>query len=94
MGFQTQCGFMGLSYHLKGDHKTNVICTCLWLEAILTIELEISSLRIAIEAHMPIFNESRRINTQHVEMMQRHRKVAFDKQHGKHKLIPNTLVML
>ena len=59
---------------------------------ILPIELEISSLHIAVEARMSMckssldctlilecLNESRRLNLQHVETIQRRRKVAFDK---------------
>ena len=77
------------------------------IEAILPIEIEIPSLRIAIEARLPVsesihdrvlmlegLNETRRLSAQHIETMARRRKVAFDKLHKKRSLNPGSLVML
>ena len=62
------------------------------LEAVLSIEFEIRSLRLAISERldtseslkaqligMEALNESRQLASQHVEVTQRHCKVAFDK---------------
>jgi RNase H-like domain found in reverse transcriptase/Integrase core domain/Integrase zinc binding domain len=77
------------------------------VEAILPIEIEIPSLRIAIEDRWPIsesirdrvlmlegLNETRRLSAQHIEVVQRRKKAAFDKCHKKRTLIPGTMVML
>jgi hypothetical protein len=77
------------------------------MEAILPIEFEVPSLRIAIEnrlddstslkdqlAWLESLNERRQFAAQHVEVIQRRRKVAFDKRQKTRKLLPNMWVML
>jgi hypothetical protein len=77
------------------------------MEAILPIEFEVPSLRIAIEnrlddstslkdrlAWLESLNERRQLAAQHVEVTQRRRKVAFDKRQKTRKLLPDMWVML
>lgn len=77
------------------------------VEAILPIEIEIPSLRIAINNRWPVsksihdrvlmlegLNETRRFSAQHIETAQRRKKAAFDKSHKKRTLLPGTMVML
>lgn len=77
------------------------------IEAILPIEIEIPSLRIAIEARLPVsksiwdrvlmlegLSEARRLSAQHIETDQRRKKLAFDKCHKNRTLTPGTMVML
>jgi hypothetical protein len=77
------------------------------MEAILPIEFEVPSLRIAIEnrlddstslkdrlAWLESLNERRKLAAQHVEVTQRRRKVAFDKRQKIRKLLPDMWVML
>jgi hypothetical protein len=77
------------------------------MEAILPIEFEIPSLRIAIEnrlddstslkdrlAWLESLNERRQLAAQFVEVTQRRRKVAFDKRQKTRKLPPDMWVML
>jgi len=71
------------------------------------IEFEIPSLRIAINERLDEsqslkdrlerlegLNEARQLNAQHIETMQRRRKVQFDKRHKSRTLTPGMLVML
>lgn len=77
------------------------------VEAILPIEIEIPSLRIAINDRWPVsksihdrvlmlegLNETRRFSAQHIETAQRRKKAVFDKSHKKQTLLPGTMVML
>jgi hypothetical protein len=77
------------------------------MEAILPIEFEVPSLRIAIEnrlddstslkdrlAWLESLNERRQLAAQHVEVTQRRRKVAFDKCQKIRKLLPDMWIML
>lgn len=77
------------------------------IEAVLPIELEIPSLRIAVDSRLTVaeslsdkllmlesLSEKQRLSVQHLEAMQRRRKVVFDKQHKVQILQPGTLVML
>ena len=77
------------------------------LEAILPIEFEVPSLRIAVETRMPMseslkerlehlegLDESRRRSAQHVEAIQLRRKIAFDKRNKTRILRPGMLVLL
>ena len=77
------------------------------VEAILPIEIEIPSLRIAIDDRWPVsksiydrvlmlegLDETRRLSAQHIETAQRRKKAAFDKSHKPRTLTPGTMVML
>jgi len=77
------------------------------IEAMLPIELEIPSLRIAVDSRLTVaeslsdrllmlesLSERRRASVQHLEAMQRRRKAVFDKRHKVRTLQPGTLVML
>ena len=77
------------------------------LEAILPIEFEIQSLRLAISERLntsdslkaqltglEALNESRQLASQHVEVTQRCRKVAFDKSNKEKTLKPDMWVMV
>jgi hypothetical protein len=77
------------------------------IEAILPIEFEIPSLRIAIDERLDEsqslkdrlerlegLNEARRLSAQHIEAMQQRHKVQFDKKHKFRTLVPGMLVML
>lgn len=77
------------------------------VESILPIEFEVPSLRIAMNAHMSTnqslkerlerleaLDEARMISTQHVEAIQRRKKVAFDKRHKVRILQPGMLILL
>lgn len=77
------------------------------VEAVLPIEFEVSSLRIAIDARLTTkaslihrlerleaLDEERQRSAQHIEVIQRRRKMAFDKRHKKRTLLPGMLVLL
>ncbi len=77
------------------------------IEAILPIEFEIPSLRITTNERLDEsqslkdrleqlegLNEARQLSAQHIETMQRRRKVQFDKRHKSRTLTPGMLVML
>ena len=77
------------------------------LEAVLPIEFEIRSLRLAISERLDTsdslkarltgleaLNESRQLASQHVEVTQRRRKVAFDKSNKERTLKPGMWVMV
>jgi hypothetical protein len=77
------------------------------IEAILPIEFEVQTLRIATEqrldtsqslkdrlASLEALNEGRQLAAQHVEATQRRRKVAFDKRQKKRTLLPGMWVMV
>ena len=77
------------------------------VEAVLPIEFEVSSLRVAVDHRLTAkeslvrrlerverLDEDRRHSAQHIEVIQRRRKMAFDKQHKKRKLLPGMLIML
>ena len=77
------------------------------VESILPIEFEVQSLRIAIDERLTMapslverllmlesLDETRRASAQHVETIQRRRKLAFDKRHKTRTLLPGMLVML
>ena len=77
------------------------------VESILPIEFEVQSLRIAVNERLTMapslverllmlesLDEVRRASAQHVEAIQRRRKLAFDKRHKKRSLVPGMLVML
>ena len=77
------------------------------LEAILPIEFEIQSLRLAISERLDTsdslkarltgleaLNESRQLASQHVEVTQRRRKVAFDKSNKERTLKPGMWVIV
>lgn len=83
---------MDLSNYVQGHHEANPACDSFGIEAILPIKIEIPSLRIVIEARLPIsdsiqdralmlegLSENRRLSAQHIETVARLRKVAFDK---------------
>jgi hypothetical protein len=77
------------------------------LEAILPIEFEIPSLRVAVTERWPIatsiadrlerleeLDEMRRRSAQNIEAIQRRRKIAFDKKNRVRSLRPGMLVLL
>ena len=77
------------------------------VEAILPIEFEVMSLRIAINerldtsqslkdrlARLEALTEARQIASQHVEVIQRRRKVTFDKRNKVRTLLPGMWVMV
>jgi hypothetical protein len=77
------------------------------IEAILPIEFEAQTLRIAMEHHLDdsqslkdwlarleALNEGRQLAAQHVETIQRRRKVTFDKRQRKRTLLPGMWVMV
>jgi hypothetical protein len=77
------------------------------IEAVLPIEFEIPSLRVAINTRLTdsqslktrllmleSLDESRRRSAQHIEAIQRRRKVLFDRKHKKRVLQPGMLVLL
>lgn len=77
------------------------------VESILPIEFEVQSLRIAVNERLTLapslrvrlellegLDEARRASAQHVEAIQRRRKLAFDKRHKTRSLLPGMLVML
>ena len=77
------------------------------VEAVLPIEFEVPSLRIAVDSRMTDkeslvrrlerlekLDEDRRQSAQHIEVIQRRRKMVFDKYHKKRRLLPGMLVML
>ena len=77
------------------------------IEAILPIELEVQSLRIAMDErlndsqslkdrleHLEALSEARRLAAQHVEVIQRRRKVTFDKKHKVRTLQPGMWVLV
>jgi hypothetical protein len=77
------------------------------IEAILPIEFEVQTLRIAMEhrlddsqslkdrlARLEALNEGRQLAAQHVETIQRRRKVTFDKRQRKRTLLPGMWVMV
>ncbi len=77
------------------------------VEAVLPIEFEVQSLRIAVDERLTTIpsliervelleglDEARRASAQHMEAIQRRRKLAFDKRHKTRTLFPGMLVML
>ncbi|XP_073394446.1 uncharacterized protein [Physcomitrium patens] len=77
------------------------------LEAVLPIEFEVPSLRIAVDSRLTdkqslktrfyeleALDESRRRGAQHIEAIQRRRKVVFDKRNKTRVLQPGMLVLL
>lgn len=77
------------------------------IEATLPIEFEVESLRVAIDlrltdsqslrnrlASLEALDESRRMSAQHIEAIQRRRKITFDKKHKKRTLKAGMLVLL
>ena len=77
------------------------------LEVVLPIEFEIRSLQLAISEQLDTsdslkarlkgleaLNESRQLASQHVEVTQRRRKVAFDKSNKEQTLKPGMWVMV
>ena len=67
------------------------------IEATLPIDFEVESSRVAIGTRLndlEELNEKRRRAAQHMEAIQRRRKVIFDKRHKKRALERGMLVML
>jgi len=77
------------------------------LEATLPIEFEVESLRVAIGSRLTDsqslknrltdleeLDERRRMAAQHIEAIQRRRKITFDKRHKKRVLRPGMMVMI
>ena len=77
------------------------------IEATLPIEFEVEALRVAVSFHLPIkqslrnrltdlgeLDERRRVAAQHIEAIQRRRKIIFDKRNKKKALEPGMMVML
>jgi hypothetical protein len=77
------------------------------LEATLPIEFEVESLRVAIGSRLTDsqslknrltdleeLDERRRMAAQHIEAIQRRRKITFDKRHKKRALRPGMMVMI
>ena len=77
------------------------------LEATLPIEYEVESLRVAIGAcltesqslknkltDLEELDERRKMAAQHIEAIQRRRKIIFDKRHKKRALRPEMMVMI
>ncbi|PTQ27291.1 hypothetical protein MARPO_0207s0002 [Marchantia polymorpha] len=77
------------------------------LEATLPIEFEVESLRVAVQSRLTNsqslrnrlttleeLDERRRMSAQHIEAIQRRRKITFDKKHKKRTLRPGMMVML
>jgi len=77
------------------------------IESILPIEFEVPSLRIAVDHRMTTnqslrdrleqleaLDEARMVSTQHIEAIQRRRKIAFDNRHKVRVLQPGMLVLL
>ena len=77
------------------------------LEATLPIEFEVESLRIVVDARLrdsqslrnrlkilEELDEQRRMSAQHIEAIQRRRKITFNKRHKKQILTPGMMVMI
>ena len=77
------------------------------IEATLPIEFEVESLRLFVETRLTDsqslrrrltileeLDESRRLSAQHIEAIQRRRKIAFDKKHKKRTLRVGMLILL
>jgi hypothetical protein len=77
------------------------------LEATLPIEFEVEPLRVAIGSRLTdsqslknrlttleALEEKRRMAAQHIEAIQRRRKITFDKRHKKRTLRPGMMVMI
>ena len=77
------------------------------LEATLPIEFEVESLRVAVNSRLTDnqslrhrlttleeLDERRRMSAQHIEAIQRRRKITFDKRHKKRALTPGMMVMI
>lgn len=77
------------------------------IEATLPIEFEVKSLRVAVNsrltdsrslrsrlAFLEELDERRRMSAQHIEAIQRRRKITFDKKHKKRTLRTGMLVLL
>ena len=77
------------------------------LEATLPIEFEVESLRVAVKSRLTDnqslrnrlttleeLDERRKMSVQHIEAIQRRRKITFDKQHKKRALMPGMMVMI
>lgn len=91
----------------KVTTRTTPFALMYGIEAILPIEFEVQSLRIAIDERLDdsdslrdrlerlkALSESRRMASQHVEVIQRRRKVAFDKRNKVRTLQPGMWVMV
>jgi hypothetical protein len=76
------------------------------LEATIPIEFEVKSLRVAVNsrltdnqslksrlASLEAFDESHRASAQHIEAIQRRRKITFDKKHKIRTLRPGMMVI-
>ena len=98
---------MGLPTTYKVTTRMMPFSLMYGLEAILPIEFEIRSLQIAISERLDTseslkarltgleaLNESRQLASQHVEVTQRRRKVAFDKSNKVRMLKPSMWVMI
>ena len=77
------------------------------IEATLPIEFEVKSPRVAVDLRLTdkqslrdrlvsleALDEKRRFSNQHIESIQRRRKIIFDKRHKKRALSVGTLVLL
>jgi len=77
------------------------------LEATLPIEYEVESLRVAVSTRLTesqslrnrltdleALDEGRRMAAQHIEAIQRRRKITFDKRHKRRALTPGMMVMI
>lgn len=77
------------------------------IETTLPIEFEVESLRVAVETRLTDsqslrrrlttleeLDESHRLSAQHIEAIQRRKKIAFDKKHEKHTLGVGMLILL
>ena len=76
------------------------------IEATLSIEFKVEALRVAISSCLPVkqsfrnrltdleeLDERRRIAAQHIEAIQRRKKIIFDKWNKKRALEPGMIVM-
>ena len=77
------------------------------LDATLPIEFEVESLQVAVDLHftdsqslknrlttLEELDERRRMRAQHIEVIQRRRKITFDRRHKKRTLRPCMMVLL
>ena len=77
------------------------------IEASLPIEFEVEALRVAVSSRLPVkqslrnmltdmeeLDETRRVAAQHIEAIQRRRKIIFDKQNKRRALDPSMMVMM
>ena len=98
---------MGLSHNLQGDNTSDTILIGVWVGSSFSIEFEVESRRVAVQSRLTDnqslrnrlttleeLDERRKMSAQHIEAIQRRRKITFDKRHKKRALRPSMMVMI